>query len=571
MTDTGQRTQPAEESEAPDAGVDERLEDERVEEERAEKVRAEEERLQSGDTGEGAAPGRPTGRRVRGWVRRNVTRKRVLTACAYVVAWLVFAIPIALVLFFTSSATTTVASHDAVIRPTTEHYATLHTGPFLPDVRAPLGGPVGVDITLGKTETDSAEQLVERYAFIASQPDAQIERVERVVQRMAYDAALRGAVLGTVPILVWVAVGKRRRGELVGKLDPRNPAGVALIIGLALVLAGVLVTQPWESRDPMMADSADWQTLPDYVPEVHVPNEAQDVQVAVNSTTYETKRLVLSAIDTFQKSKDYYRAAALAAGDLDLRQPAEGETVALMVSDRHDNIGMDPVARAIADRAGATAILDAGDDTSTGQAWEAFSLDSLDKAFRDYEQRFSVLGNHDHGSFVAAYLEDLGWTVATNEVVEGPGGGHLLAWNDPRSSGLGNWRDEPGLSIPELAAKIADVACNSDVRVNTLLVHDSDMATEALRRGCVDIALSGHVHVQVGPDPVNTLDQRGYTYTNGTTGGAAYAVAVGSKLRRPAEVTLVTYRNGRPVGLQPVTLQTNGVFEVADWIPLRLD
>ena len=52
-----------------------------------------------------------------------------------------------------------------------------------------------------------------------------------------YDAALRGAVLGTVPILVWLAIGKRRRRELVGKLDPRNPAGVALIIGLALSIA----------------------------------------------------------------------------------------------------------------------------------------------------------------------------------------------------------------------------------------------------------------------------------------------------------------------------------------------
>ena len=555
MTDTGQRTEAAEESRASRA------------------VRSGAAAKAAGQAaGRAAGNGARATRQAGGWVRRRVTRRRVLVTCAYVAAWLAFAAPIALVLFFTSSATTTVASHDSVVRPTTDHYVTLHTGPFLPDVRAPIDGPVGVDITLGKTETTSAEGLVERYAFIASQPDAQVERVERLVTRMAYDAAMRGAVLGAVPILVWLAIGRRRRRELVGKLDPRHPTGVLLGVGLAVVLAAVLVSQPWESRDPMLADTTDWQSLPDYVPEITVPAEAQQVQVSVNSTTYETKRLVLSAVDTFRRSKEFYATAALATENLDLRQPAEGETVALMVSDRHDNIGMDPVARAIADKAGATAILNAGDDTSTGQAWEAFSLDSLDKAFRDYDQRFSVLGNHDHGSFVEAYLEDLGWTVATGEVVEGPGGGHLLAFNDPRSSGLGNWRDEPGLSIDELASKIADVACASDVRVNTLLVHDADMATEALRRGCVDIALSGHVHVQVGPDPVRGLDaRRGYAYTNGTTGGAAYALAVGSKLRRPAEVTLVTYRHGRPVGLQPVTLQTNGVFEVGDWLPLHLD
>jgi hypothetical protein len=57
----------------------------------------------------------------------------------------------------------------------------------------------------------------------------------------------------------------------------------------------------------------------------------------------------------------------------------------------------------------------------------------------------------------------------------------------------------------------------------------------------------------------------GYDFTNGTTGGAAYAIALGSKPRREASVTLVTYRDGRPVGLQPVVLQTNGIFEVEDY------
>ena len=57
------------------------------------------------------------------------------------------------------------------------------------------------------------------------------------------------------------------------------------------------------------------------------------------------------------------RVAELAA---QLRQPEDGETVAVLVSDRHDNIGMDPVARKVADEAGATVLLDAGDDTSTG-------------------------------------------------------------------------------------------------------------------------------------------------------------------------------------------------------------
>ena len=67
-----------------------------------------------------------------------------------------------------------------------------------------------------------------------------------------------------------------------------------------------------------------------------------------------------------------------------------------------------------------------------------------------------------------------------------------------------------------------------------------------------------------------TNGKAGYTYTNGTTGGAAYAIAIGSKLRRDAEFTFVTYRDGRPVGLQPVTVRTTGDVAVAPYIPLDL-
>ena len=81
-----------------------------------------------------------------------------------------------------------------------------------------------------------------------------------------------------------------------------------------------------------------------------------------------------------------------------------------LVSDRHDNIGMDAVARAIGDAAGATAVFDAGDDTSSGKTWEAFSLDSVNAAFDDLD-RWGVAGNHDHGPFVHDYLDDRGWTM----------------------------------------------------------------------------------------------------------------------------------------------------------------
>ena len=497
-----------------------------------------------------------------------VGKRTVMRWGGYALAWLLFAVPAAIVIFFNSSTSVTVASHDAQVEPSLGNYVTIRTGPFLPDVRQKSGAPIGLDIVLGKTEAESMEKLVERYAFIASNPNSQITIIKDAVTGLAWDAAARGAVLGVVPLLLWSILGKRRRGELLGRA-PRHRAVVLLASGTAIAAVVVLVIKPWQSDDALLVDQTRWQRLESYLPEFNVPPEARDIEVQGTLTSSGTKRLVLSAVDTYRKSREFYDGAREKAGELVLRSPRKGETMALIVSDRHDNIGMDPVARAIADQVGATVVMDAGDDTSTGQQWEAFSLDSLNDAFSDYEQRFAVQGNHDHGTFVQGYLDDLGWSTASHEPREGPDGGQIMAYNDPRSSGLGTWRDQPGISVDELAVKIGDEVCDQEERVNTLLVHDIDMGTRALERGCVDLVISGHLHVQVGPDLVEGSNaQVGYNYTNGTTGGAAYAVAVGSKLRRPAEVTLVTYRDGKPVGLQPVVLQTNGVFNVKDYIPL---
>ena len=229
--------------------------------------------------------------------------------------------------------------------------------------------------------------------------------------------------------------------------------------------------------------------------------------------------------------------------------------MALLVSDRHDNVGMDPVSRAIADAGGATILFDAGDDTSTGQEWETFSLDSLAEHFEDFDARYVALGNHDEGSFVGDYLASKDFTVLEGSPVESEQGIRLIGAPDPRSSGLGNWRVETGRTLVEQEALLADAACASQDDgdpISTMLVHDASLGDEALERGCVDLVISGHLHSQVGPDPVEGADGVGYRYINGTTGGAACAIALGSKIRRDAQVTLITYRDGRPVGLQAV-------------------
>jgi len=497
--------------------------------------------------------------RLRGW----------LPATAHVVVWLVLSSFAAAGFFLTSERTLDVASHEARITADFTGETVVRTGPVLPDVRTDSGSLFGVQIELGKTDARSLEELTVRYAAIGSNPDAQIAKVSHAVRDMAIDAVVRGLAVGLLPFLVWLLVGERRRREIVEQLPTAR--GVASLLVVALVVIGL--TAPWRGLGGSPGGEPErWVPLATFVPGVELPEELEDIEVLGDAATGQTQRLVESAIDSYREGREFYADAAERAAELPLREPQEGETVVLLVSDRHDNVGMDQVALAIAERGGAEAVFDAGDDTSTGEEWEAFSLDSLDAAFDDYD-RWAVAGNHDHGSFVRGYLSDLGWTYFDGEVIDGPGDTRILGVDDPRSSGLGNWRDESGLTFGEVRTRLADAACQADEdgdRVDTLLVHDANLGDEALERGCVDLVLGGHTHVQDGPRPVaGDNADLGYAYTVGTTGGAAYAIAIGTKLRRPAGLALITYRDGQAAGIQSITVQTTGRFDVDPYEELR--
>lgn len=496
-------------------------------------------------------------------------RPRLVRWAILLTVWLVVAVLVGTALFLNSSRTTALAGHDAQVTPTLDGHASFATGPVLPDVRMGLGLPLGVHITLGKTEVESTEELFSRYALIASNTEAQVAKVSEVVVEMAVASALRGLAVGAIPVVLYLILGPARRREMWEEMRTLRPRPVLAVV--LVIAVGASLWQPWSGEEPEIAEGREWIPLAEFLgDEVTVPAEAQPIEVRADTTAVGTQRLIGSALDTYAKSQDFYDTAAEQAAELELREPSEDETVVLLVTDRHDNVGMDRVARAVGDRAGATAVFGGGDDTSTGKAWEAFSLDSLDETFNDLDRWF-VTGNHDHGSFVPKYLTDRDWTELTGEVIVGPGGGTLLGIADPRSSGLGNWRDEKEMSFADATELVAETACGSEERVNTILVHDANLAKKALEQGCADLAVGGHTHVHSGPTLFESPDgDLGYSWTNGTTGGAAYAIAVGSKPRRDAQVTLITYDGaGQPVGLQLVTLQTNGAFKVGDFAPLE--
>lgn len=501
-----------------------------------------------------------------GWMKR----RRLRQTGALVTAWLLVAVPVAALVFVDSEKQTAIAGHDAVVSPTFDGYATLDLGPYLPSLRYPTDRRLGAHIDFGKTTLTSYEALVERYALLGAQPDGEIAKVISAIRGLAVDSAVSGALAGLAGPALWLLLGPRRRAELLQHVT----IGRTGVAGLSVVVLAAAVFQPWDRRNGAVEQAAEWRPIAEELPDVPIPEQAQALEVEAGLFTTGTKRIAESLMATYSKGFAFYNEVAESVPDIEdqLRVPEEGETVALLVSDRHDNVGMDKVARAIGDAAGATILLDAGDDTSTGSSWEAFSLDSLDRVFADYDPRFAVTGNHDHGEFVGDYLEERGFERFHGEAVEGPEDIRFLGADDPRSSGLGAWRDETGLSFSEHAERVADQACEYDEqgeRIATLLVHDANTGRYALERGCVDLVVGGHVHEQLGPTEfVGENGQVGYSYTTGTAGGAAYAIAVGSKPRRNAMVTLITYRDGRPVGIQPVTVRTVGDFAVSPYIEL---
>ena len=317
--------------------------------------------------------------------------KPLLRGLSLAAVWAVVAGASGVGFFLNAERDAVVAGHDTIIRPTLGGYVEVHSGPVLPDLRLDSGRRIGVDVTLGKTNSDTLGELVERYALIGSQPEGSIARVEGAVGDMATDAAVRGVVVGLVPVAVWLLLGRARRREL-GQAA-RSPRGVAVVAAVAVAL--VLVWEPWESDQESVGDEQSWVTLPEYLGDsLPVPEQVAAVEVRSDAGAIDSRRLIESAVSTYDSSKQFYDDATAGAEVLELRRPDEGETVALLVSDRHDNIGMDRVARAIGDRAGATVVLNAGDDTSTGEPWEAFSLDSVTAAFDGYD-RLVATGNHD--------------------------------------------------------------------------------------------------------------------------------------------------------------------------------
>ncbi len=159
-----------------------------------------------------------------------------------------------------------------------------------------------------------------------------------------------------------------------------------------------------------------------------------------------------SAVDTYRRSVSFYSALVEAAPALraQLHQPADGEVVGLLVSDRHDNIGMDPVARA--DRGPGPARPSCSTPATTPRragrgrrsAWSRWTRRSTTstRASPSPATTTTATSSPARPDGWASRRSTARWSTARR-------GMRLLGVSDPRSSGLGTWRDERGISFSE--------------------------------------------------------------------------------------------------------------------------
>jgi predicted phosphodiesterase len=506
------------------------------------------------------------------------SRSVILKVVALALIAIVVGLPTATATFQHSSREVVIGAHNATVEPRFDGYATIDFGPVLPRMRVPADQPLdlGVNIDLGDSEVSNLDQLVARDAVIASQPQGEIAKVAATVGDMLLDALLRGVGAGVLAVvgvvLAWLAVGPDRRTTIWAHATSptRNQVYAGVAVGVTVATSLVLIGAPDRPRTATDATDREWNNLTAVVPNIPTDPVLDKVEISQGAASKGGTAVVESAIATYRTSVAFYGKLAEKSGKIVVRTPLEGETTALVVTDRHDNIGMDQVARAVADQAKASMLIDLGDDTSVGGKWEAFSINSMARQFKGFD-KVAVAGNHDTGPFIRKTLKSAGFTVLSGEP-DTVGGIRFVGASDPRSSGLtAGYSGDESDSIAAIRRQdeaLTKAACD-DGDVSVLIAHSPSAVSKASASGCVDLVLTGHLHRQVGPEVVTGANGRKtVTLTTGSTGGAVYTFALGSKLRRPAQVSIVTFSDGRAVGSQSVDFEPSGQVSAQEYVPI---
>lgn len=210
--------------------------------------------------------------------------------------------------------------------------------------------------------------------------------------------------------------------------------------------------------------------------------------------------------------------------------------VAVVVSDLHCNVGMARVIRAVAERAGADLVLNAGDTTVNGTAVESYCVNAFSQAVPAGAELVVADGNHDSEE-TSAQERRTGARVLDGEVIE-VAGLRILGDSDPNATRVGVGTVPVGEeSLVDAGRRLAEVACADEAGVDLLLVHNPNLGNATLDQGCAPAQVSGHQHRRTGP----VAYRHGIRYVSSSTAGAALNQVTVGPLRGVAELTVLRF------------------------------
>jgi len=460
-----------------------------------------------------------------------------------------------------------IGPHRTEMQVTYNGHATIDLGPA-GALRMPLDTPFGIGINAELKETSSTgKQLADEYIELIQHPEGEESYIKEAVISEAKKSALMG-IAGGEAVVFGAAAGLAfyRRNKEQFHLSRRGIITGVGIVALTATGAGT----------PRLFDSVEtapdaWVSLRGVVGSSDVklfPKEFQGVEVRGSELKLGIATGWPFIKEKFVTSQAYYSTMKQSFEAESQAIPAKenGEIRILVVADRHDNVAMDALIESAIKSTKPNILIDAGDDTSSGEAAEAFSINSLLHATHSVKNRLVVLGNHD-SSYTDNLLVKGGYKSLEVGKPVTVNGIRFMGGADPRHSDLGMAIKPGSETIPQLGTELADAVCSDKEGIDVVVTHDPKASDEVADRGCTDFTISGHMHVQKGPLlQENTDGSKVYRFTNGTTGGAQEAISLGP-LSNPADITMISYKidtNKRayPYGWQQYHFNKNGSVEI---------
>ncbi|WP_265522092.1 metallophosphoesterase family protein [Oerskovia flava] len=455
---------------------------------------------------------------------------------------------------------------------------------------------IPADLTaVGQADTlEALSRDLDGYLQFFSGPQ---ETVEHVGRALVTDALQRtGLALGVVLLTgagVYVLLGRPRRGELARVLAPRTWEITAAVVLVALVvgslssssagvpqqvsrptspvfagtpldgaritgrLAGVVDTYGgqlvglyqentdfYDQADANLAAAWDRRasiqrlTAPSEPPEASTDEPTDEAESQTGESTGDVAQAPAAEVGETDESAEEDAAQEEPAPEEtpQPRTPEDELVTLLLISDLHCNTGMTPLIRTVAERSGASILLNGGDTTVNGTAVESFCVNSFASAVPSGATMVVADGNHD-SQVTSDQERSAGVRVLDGTILELEGV-RILGDRDALETRVGSGSRVAREETPtEQAERLAETACDASDPADILLVHTPRAGDETLASGCVPVQISGHTHRRAGPERVGS----GVLYISASTAGAAANQPTVGPLRGTAEMTVLRF------------------------------